>query len=291
MVSVVAAGHVNWDVTLQVDRLPGPDDEARITDQFRGSGGSAANVAAGLAVLDVGAGIVGCIGDDEPGRFTREALLDAGVDCSALAVREGQTTVKYLLVADDGTVAVLGNEGLNEAISPDDVRAADVTRGDHLHLTNQPPATAAALAEVAAEADMTISFDPGRRAGDRDFEAVLERADVVFVTEREARSLYGTDRPEPEDCTQLVVVTRGRDGATVYDDVGYDHTGFDVGAVDTSGAGDAFAAGFLARWLDGAPIERVLPYANACGAITSERRGARATPSRRDVEAFLEDRA
>lgn len=287
MVRVVTAGHVNWDVTLEVDRLPGPDDEALISDQHRGGGGSAANVAAALAALDVPAGVVGCVGDDEPGTFVREELAAVGVDCSGIAVRGGATTVKYLLVAADGSVAVLGNEGLNEALQPDDVARHRIAGAEHLHLTNQPPATAAALAELADDAGLSISFDPGRRAGDRVFGAVVEYADVVFVTEREASSLFGTDSPDPVGIEQLVVVTRGPDGATVFDDVTYDHDGFGVGAVDTSGAGDAFAAGFLAVWLDGGGVDRALEFGNACGALASEHVGARTTPARESVEAFL----
>ena len=47
----MCAGHVNWDITLRVDRLPGPDDEARVRERSEGGGGSAANVAAALAML------------------------------------------------------------------------------------------------------------------------------------------------------------------------------------------------------------------------------------------------
>ena len=290
MVRVVTAGHVNWDVTLEVDRLPGPDDEARIHDQFRGGGGSAANVAAALAGLGTSTGVIGCVGDDGPGRLVREELTSRGVDCSAVSVRDGRTTLKYLLVTGDGTVAVLGNEGLNEALAPEDVAAEDVADADHLHLTNQPPATAEALAGLAVEADCTLSFDPGRRAGDRDFGSVFERADVLFLTEREAASVFGTDRPAPTDGRQVIAVTRGPDGAAVYDGDSHEHPGFGVGAVDTSGAGDAFAAGFLACWLDDVPLGRAVEFANACGALTSERRGARTAPSREQVESFLAER-
>jgi len=290
MVRVVAAGHVNWDVTLEVDRLPVADDEALIRSQHRAGGGSAANVATALAGLDVSASVLGAVGDDPPGRQVRAELADRGVDCDGLQVHDGQTTLKYLLVAEEGEVAILGNEGVNEAYGAADADADRLEGAEHLHLTNQPPDTAARLAARAREAGLSVSFDPGRRAGDRDFGPVLERADLVFVTEREAASLdaapamiAGPDR--------LVAVTRGAGGAVLYGRAGADspleHPGFPVGAVDTSGAGDAFAAGFLSVWLDDGSLERAVEVGNACGALASERRGARTAPDRETVGAFL----
>ncbi|NIS28551.1 MAG: carbohydrate kinase family protein, partial [Actinobacteria bacterium] len=118
---MLCAGHVNWDVTLQVDALPEPDGEARITDQRRSGGGSAANAAVALAGLGVPVGLLGSVGDDEHGAALREALRERGVALDALRTVPGaETTVKYLVVEPGGEVFVLGNEGANEAVGPDD---------------------------------------------------------------------------------------------------------------------------------------------------------------------------
>ncbi|HKL29853.1 MAG TPA: PfkB family carbohydrate kinase, partial [Natrialbaceae archaeon] len=109
MVEVLSAGHVNWDVTLRVDRLPVPDGEASIHSQRGAGGGSAGNVAAALASLGVASGVVGSVGDDEYGMLARRELEREGVDCAGLREVDGDTSTKYLLVDDDGEVAVLGN--------------------------------------------------------------------------------------------------------------------------------------------------------------------------------------
>ncbi len=288
MVTVCCAGHVNWDVTLRVDRLPAADGEARIRDQHSSGGGSAANVAAALAGLDVEAGVVGAVGDDQNGLLARRELENAGVDVAHLAAADAaSTTVKYLLVAEDGEVAVLGNDGANEAVGPADVDPAYVRGADHLHLTSQRPETAARLAEVAGEAGVPVSFDPGRRLPDRDFTATLERADVVFVNDQEAETLLEAEHDAlVED--RVIVVKHGERGAEVHaPEGGYAHPGFEVDPVDTTGAGDAFAAGFVATLLDGGDYERALEFANACGALAAREEGARTAPARADVESFL----
>lgn len=276
---VLVAGHVNRDVTLVVDSLPAADEEAEIHDRHRGGGGSAANVAAGLAGLSVPASLLGSVGDDEPGRLVREELAERGVDVDGIATVPGDTSTKYLLVAD-GDVAVLGMDGVNEALGPEDVERADVADVEHVHLTGQRGATAERLADLAVDAGCTVSLDPGRRAGDREFDGVIERADVVFGTDREVEALFDGEptaaAADSEGEGPLVVATSGAGGATCYCDEPVAHDGFDVDVADTSGAGDAFVAGFLSVWLeDESDLGRALAVGNACGAIASREIGAR----------------
>ncbi len=290
MVRVVVAGHVNWDVTLRVDRLPDPDDEARIQGRFRGVGGSAANVASALADLGVAVEVVGSVGTDELAVDAHAALANRGVDTDGLRHVGGDTTIKYLLVADNGAVAVLGNEGVNEALGPDDIEADRITEATHLHVTNHRPETLAALTRVATEADVSISVDLGRRAADREFSASLERADIVFGCARELGALFGT--PEGGVRTdRTVVCTEGEAGARVLTDTGeYTVTGHEVDVVDTSGAGDAFAAGYLRAYLGGATHERALTVGNACGALATTNHGAQTTLEIDAVGNLLGDR-
>ncbi|MFC7068393.1 carbohydrate kinase family protein [Halobaculum lipolyticum] len=280
---VLCAGHVNWDVTLIVDRLPAPDGEVKIERRHQAGGGSAANVAAVLAGLGADAALFGSVGDDEPGVLAGRELSAAGVR-THLVETDGETAVKYLVVDADGEVMVLSGEGANEAFTPEDLpREALAADTDLLHLTNQPPAVAAALAERGREAGATVSFAPGRQFAERDFSATLALADVVFCNRREAAALIDEDEDGNtaygalrEDAT--LVVTHGAAGSEVHDRATgrtVTHDGFDADAVDTTGAGDAFAAGFLAARLDGADVDRSLAVANACGAFAAGEVGAR----------------
>ncbi|MFB6354081.1 MAG: carbohydrate kinase family protein [Halobacteriales archaeon] len=287
MPRVVCAGHVNWDVTLRVDALPEPDGEARITGQRRSGGGSAANAAVTLAGLGVAVSLVGSVGGDDRGARLRTALADRGVGLDGLTtVPDAETTVKYVIVDGAGEVMVLGNEGANEAIGPADLDPDWLAGAEHVHLTSQRPDTAAALARLAREAGATVSFDPGRRLADRDYRETLEAADVVFLNEREAATVQDAHPGVLDDSD--VVEKHGGAGAEVrWQDGAAVHHGFDVDAVDTTGAGDAFAAGYIAARIDGHDRREALAFANACGALATAGEGSWVAPDRDAVEAVL----
>jgi len=287
MVRVLCAGHVNWDVTLRVDALPGPDGEAAITTQSQAGGGSASNTAAGLAALGVDTALVGSVGDDEYGPLVREELSALGVDCSpVLTVSAGETTVKYLVVDEDGQVMVLANDGVNESFRSADVSDELFAAADHLHLTGQSPETALRLAKRGVESGLTVSVDPGPRVCERDYSGAVAHAEYLFVNGRELdcareRGLVGR--------ATATVCKRGNDGARLLGDGERDHRGYDVDVLDTTGAGDAFAAGFLAATLTGRSRADALAVGNACGALASRVVGARAPLSWDAVDAVLTD--
>ena len=275
MSRVICAGHVNWDITLRVDRLPEPDGEASIRAQTGAGGGSAANVAAGLAGLDVPVSLLGSVGDDDHGRATTKELAESGVDCDPVRTAAGETAVKYLVVDADGEVFVLGRSGVNEAFRSADLSETLLADADVLHLTSQRPRTAARLAERAADAGLLVSFDPGRRLGERDYSATLDRADLVFLNDREATTALDQWDAGPDGTTTVVLKHGARGGEVRRGDGVVSHPGFAVDPVDTTGAGDAFAAGFLASRLRGDDDSTALAVANACGALAARAAGAR----------------
>ncbi|WP_142858232.1 carbohydrate kinase family protein [Salinigranum halophilum] len=288
MPRVICAGHVNWDVTMHVDDLPAPDGEAQVREVRAAGGGSAANVACGLVGLRLDAALLGSVGGDSYGTEARHELAAAGVDTTGVqVVSDRPTAVKYIAVDDAGEVMVFGCEGANEAFDTDALSVESIDGADHLHLTGQSPETARRLATLARDLGLTVSVDPGRLVGARDFDAVLDLVDVLFLNDREAAVALADGETDPTAEGRLavrdgraVVVKHGPDGAEVRTGgERYTHAGFDVDAVDTTGAGDAFAAGYLAATLDGTDADDALAVANACGALAAETRGARATLS------------
>ncbi|AUV82974.1 sugar kinase [Salinigranum rubrum] len=296
MPRVICAGHVNWDVTLHVDDLPAPDGEAQVREVQAAGGGSAANVACGLAGLRLDAALLGSVGGDSHGTEARHELAAAGVDTTGVqVVPDRPTAVKYIAVDDHGEVMIFGTPGANEAFDTDALSVDSIDGADHLHLTGQSPTTARRLAALAGDLGLSVSLDPGRLVGERDFGAVLDRVDVLFLNGREAALALADGRESARDDagaglgieseTRAVVIKRGPNGAEVRTDSRrYTHPGFAADVVDTTGAGDAFAAGYLAATLDEASVEDALTVGNACGALAAETRGARAELSWGAVE-------
>jgi ribokinase len=284
MVDVLVIGHLNWDITLRVDALPAPDGEAAIVDREEHAGGSAGNVAVGLAQLGVAVGVGGCVGTDARDERIITELAAAGVETTAVQRdAELRTTHKYVLVDPTGEVMVLGAAGANAGFDPAGLPAGWPAGLRRLHLTSQRPATACRLAASAAAADVPVSVDPGRRI-DADAEAATATAAVVFLNDREA-TLAVDIAPTP---TRAVVVKHGPDGAELRTPSRrITHPGFPAVATDTTGAGDAFAAGYLAATLRGAAPERRLAVANACGAIAAGAAGGRPQLEWSAIERYL----
>ncbi|MGM0606024.1 MAG: carbohydrate kinase family protein [Halobacteriota archaeon] len=294
--TVLSAGHINWDVTMHVRSLPDPDGEVRIRRLIQSGGGSAANVAVGLVGLDALTAVYGSVGGDDAGAMALRELDRSGVETGNVLIDDSeQTSVKYLVVDDDGEVMVLANEGANESFSASRLDAGVFDAINHVHMTSQRPETAAELAAAAGDAGVTVSFDPGRRVGGRDFEDALFESDVLFVNRREA-AIVSEGSIDVDAPDRIVVVKLGADGAEVRTPAGrLSHPGFEVDVVDTTGSGDAFAAGFLATVLSerrsrDAPLpheptayRRALAVGNACGALTAREPTARAAISWENV--------
>ena len=254
-------------------------------------GGSAGKVAAWLGLLGTDAVICGRVGADGLGRH-RQAFADSGVE-SYLVGDPDRTTATIVLQLDrEGERTMFVDRGANRGLVPDDVPPEAWTEVTWLHLTGYTffdPATRPVATELVAEArrrDVRVSVDPSsmaflRAAGAEQFLGWIDGADLVFPNIDEARILVGSTGPQIDlealaDRFPHVVVTLGSMGAAY---LGGDEraqiTAPRIDVVDTTGAGDAFAAGFLARWLDGATPDEALDGGRAAAEICVTHLGAR----------------
>jgi len=234
-------------------------------------------------------------GADLAGRGAVAELDAAGVDVRVALDAARATGTCVVVIGAGGERTMLPDRGANLALAPDDVPAELFVRGGHLHLSGYVllhegprPAGLAAL-DHAHEAGMTISIDPASAAPLRacGIERVLgwiAEAGVLLPNLDEARALSGEAEPEAAARTLLaragareVVVTLGADGAlwTDGEDVARVAAPEVTEVVDTTGAGDAFAAGWLAARRDGAEPVEALRAACALGSRAVARAGAR----------------
>jgi sugar/nucleoside kinase (ribokinase family) len=288
---LVVLGDVMVDVVCRLDGpiALGSDAPARI--EF-GYGGSAANVSAWAAVAP-GPGaapvLAGRIGADDRGRAAEAELRALGVDTRLAVDRERPTGTCVVLVGPDGERSMVPDSGANDQLAEGDLPDDLLVEGTHLHLTGYTlvrdgsrAAGRAAIARARARG-VSVSVDPSSAALlSPAFMDELEGVGLLLPNAEEAAVLSGEEDAEraalllaarvPE-----VVVTLGSGGAiwTDGDDVLRGNAESEVSVLDTTGAGDAFAAGFLIARLSGAGPEEALREGCRLAAVAVRTPGAR----------------
>ncbi len=287
---------------------------------IKSPGGAPANVAVGLNRLGVQSSFMGQVGDDPFGHWLRDLVAAEGVDVTPLSLtREARTTIAFVATRRDGKkdIAFYRNPGADAQFSLANLKAAPFENLGVFHcgsvsLSLDPCRTAQFEAvERARASGALISFDPNWRPSlwdDFDLARdliwqMMPLCDVVKVADEEWEFVTGTADFEAGAARiralgpQLVVITRGREGA-YFNVAGASGNvrGFEVEAIDTLGAGDAFVAGLLAQLmqssladsLEEVQMHEILRFSNACGALATQKSGAiPALPTRAQVEAFL----
>jgi sugar/nucleoside kinase (ribokinase family) len=227
-------------------------------------------VAFHLAALGVPVSLAGCVGDDAAAAGLRAELAGAGVRLALRTVPGATTGTVVSLVEPGGQRSMLADRGANLALEPSDVPVPPP--GGHLHLSGytllDPGPRAAGLAALAAaaEAGCTVSVDPAstgplRRHGVDRWLADTEAATLLLPNADEARLLTGcADVTDAAGALarrhSVVAVSLGADGALwASGNVLIHRPAHPTDVVDTTGAGDAFAAGLLAAWLSSPRVD------------------------------------
>jgi ribokinase len=285
---IVVIGDLMVDVVV---RLAAPlaqasDSPARIL--FRG-GGSAANTAAWLAEAGADVALVGRVGDDDRGRLAVEELRAAGVDTRVAVDPELPTGTCLVLTGPNGERTMAPDAGANDALAEDDLDAELLGERGHLHVsgysllrTGSRPAARAAIG-LASRSGMTVSVDPSSSALlSADFLENAEGAGLLLPNASEAHALTGHTGPEAAARALAegfgeIVVTLGPGGALWTNGEEVLWAGAEpVEAVeDSTGAGDAFAAGFLSARASGSSTAEALAAGCRLAARAVRKPGAR----------------
>lgn len=273
--AILVLGDVMTDVVALAEASPvrGSDVAARVSTR---GGGSAANLASWLATTGRPVTMIARVGDDAAGEAAIVDLRDAGVTTRIARDPESPTGTCVVIVDPDGERTMLPDPGANDRLAPGDVPVDLFIPGAHLHVSGysllRDGSRAAALLALstAREVGMTVSVDmssaaPLAAASAENFLAWVGPADIGFANLDEASVLTG--EAVASRAAQalagvfgLAVVKVGDRGALAADAAGgtWSAPASMVEAIDTTGAGDAFAAGFLAAWTAGAAPEEAL---------------------------------
>lgn len=296
--SVVGVGDAGVDLYFEVDHIPSADGKVLARDAIRVPGGMVANFLVACRRLGLACGFNGVVGDDEFGRLTIDDLAANGVDVDAVAVRRGGTTYYCaVLLGPGGEKALIVAPTDCIVPAPADVSETAIRRARHLHVTGSGIETAAAAVALAKTHGLTVSLDVEESAGARwdDVVELVRSVDLLFVGAEPAFALTGTgELGAAADALlrlgpRLVCLTLGSAGSLVATpETALRMNAYNVTVVDSTGAGDAFAAGIVHGCLDAWPLERTARFATAVAALNVLQRGGhQGAPRLADVERFL----
>ncbi|MGC8794296.1 MAG: carbohydrate kinase family protein [Bryobacteraceae bacterium] len=284
---VIVAGEANVDLILTGVPPLELDQEKLVRDMHLVLGGSSSITAHNLARLGARVGFVGIVGDDFFGRFVEEKLRSAGVDLSCFRKLRGAKTGLTVWHARGRRRAGVTYLGTIARLRAADVPSAYLATARHLHvgayfllanLQPQAPDLFRRAQRLGLTTSLDCNYDPSERWDSRLLET-LRHTDIFFPNEDEARKITGardtrSAARELARIVRIVAVKRGARGVLVAcGDRLYRVPALKTRAVETTGAGDSFNAGFLARFLRGAPLEECAQAGVRAGARAVTRVG------------------
>lgn len=285
-------GQLVTDVlVLPVERVDYTADTILVDKIELNSGGDAMNVAINLARLGAEVLFTGRVGGDDFGRFLRRRLEEAGVDASGLSVNpDSQTDTCVAMINSKGDRTFLYAAGANLTLGPEQVSEKSLGKSGIVHIGGTfllPGLDGEGAAEIFRRArrhgaitTMDVTHDTSNRWMGL-IRPSLEHLDYFMPSVAEAEKI--TNRAQPEEMARVlldagvktVVIKLGAKGCYVRNErEGFFQPAFRANAVDTTGAGDAFVAGFLYGLSKELPLRECAATACAAGAITVCKLGA-----------------
>lgn len=243
------------------------------SDVKKAIGGSAFNTISALTSLGFNTSFLGKLGNDSDGAYFRETYAKMGGDTSRFRVSPTEPTATCLsMVTPDSERTMRTNLGASATLAPEDISDADFKGITHFHAEGYMcflPDTLKKALELAKKHHCTVSFDLASFEIVRIFRSDLEKlladyVDIVFANEDEAREFCGKESFSPDYAAKelarfcnVVAVKLGKDGAFIMDEASSCRIAPKrVQAIDTTGAGDLWQAGFLFGYLSGHGIEK-----------------------------------
>jgi len=315
---VFCLGAVNLDLTYRVDDLAeflkewgtgltrGGEEalfgeaEARLVDSLgrfgqptgRFGGGSAANTAYALARLGFPVALVGRIGADADGDFLKDSLAGVNLD---YAVQAGESGRAYILLDPEGERTILVAPNTNDDLAEKDLPWQALAQARFLHLTSlagDGPFELQRQLVLRLHGGPRLTFDPGElyaRRGRAALEDWLDNVETLLVTEAEWALLGGEAKRHPDWAPPIVLIKRGPLGVRLLTPVRYLDVpaDFEGQPVDTLGAGDVFAAGYIAGLFTGLNLPQAVRLAEHAAAYKLGGAGREGYPDKKIMERII----
>ncbi len=280
---VFGLGQCCLDYIGKIASYPPPDTKCEFSDMVIQGGGPVATALVALSRWGVSCAISGVIGDDQFGTMIKSSLDDEKIDTSGVLVRNGFESQFAFIVAEHsvGRRTIFWRRPTGPSLSPEEIDFRMIRNAKVFHTDGIFTEASLAACKIAKETGVQIVVDAGSLR-----EGMLELArmsDYFLASETFAQALVGEDKPL-EACRKMaelgpkvVCETLGSKGYIALDRGRIiERPAYPVEAIDTTGCGDVFHAGFVYGLLEKWHIDKCFDFAAWAGAMVSLRLGGRA---------------
>lgn len=295
---VVGFGTNAVDFLIQVPVYPEFDSKIELTEYTQSAGGEAATTVVGLQRLGIKTAYVGRFGDDEAGNYGLQSLISEGVNTDfAEQITGARTQIAFIIIDErNGERTVIWKRDRQLSFDEAEVSAKIATLGKVLHFTPHDTKACIKLAKIAQAKNTIVSIDIDNIF--EDLEELLPLVDIFISSAEFAEKFIGiSDKHRALQELKnrygfkIAGMTLGETGSLILCENEFIETkGYNVpnGCKDTTGAGDAFRAGFLHGLLNGETVEQGAKMANAVAALKCREIGARtALPKVDELEELI----
>ncbi len=292
---VVGMGLNSVDFLTVVPRFPEFNSKMRIRQFSKQGGGQVATALVALARWGLKTKYVGKVGGDDLGSFSLDSIRQEGVDVSSVRI-EPEATNQFAVILVDGVSGertILWDRDERLMYRDGELRKEEICSGKILHLDGHDIRAAIQCARWAKEEEIPSLIDIDKV--EPLTEELIQEIDFVITSSRFPTLMTGIQDREKalielqKYTPGFLCATLGKEGAMALLDGEIVYSkGFSIKAVDTTGAGDVFHAGFIYGLLQNWEVEEILRFANAAAALKCrDLGGRRGIPSLNEVQNFL----
>lgn len=301
---VLVMGGLIVDKYILVNKYPIRGEDTLITDSFNRVGGCTINVACALKNLGIDAYPVSTIGMDEDGDTIEKFLLENNINNDCVAVEKNKTTGYCIVILDSATERTfMSYKGCEEMFSYNLIKPNLIKETTFVYLTGYYLLGSYAgeilrFIKEVKKRGASVMFDPGPLVDEIESEmlySALELCDVLIPNANELEKIKIKLNAEEEVDKwiekykiEYLIIKNGGEGITAYKgNKKYKGAAYNVKSMDTTGAGDSFAAGCIYGFLNNLEFEEVLSIGSACGALNTTFMGPNGKYSFEDVERLM----
>lgn len=279
---LLAVGHTARDYIIKVEEFPKANFSAPIKDMKTFDGGAASNVAVVGANLGLNTTLVSAVGGDFKDSSYYKKMKNLGINTDSLIIVPGEETPTAFVLtnANDDQISYF-YWGAAKEFAESKVPKKAIKESDAIHLATGDPNFNWKCSKQAKEDDLLISFDPGQDLGmysTKKLKDVLENTTILFGNHYEIKRICDSLEVDIQGLRELgpkiIVKTCGASGSEIYsDDEKITIDAISTTAIDPTGAGDSYRAGFLSRFLNGESLAESAKFASTVSSFIVEEQG------------------